>query len=244
MFELLNEDTSVTLDHMIKKGIKVDAIITDIPYGVTQNKIDVFPDEKFFKNIWKITDTFITTIQGKAMIKMINALPKNIKWYDLVWDKEISTGFLNAKKQPLRRHENIIVMYKKKPTYNPQKWDSGKYYNAKKGLFSYGKDDITNNNYGKIKKNVQENTTMRYPTSILKFKKPHPSTALHPTMKPVDLYIYLVKTYTNENDIVFDPYMGCGTTGVACEKTNRRFIGNELDEKYFNVAAKRLKEGE
>lgn len=238
--KLINGDALQELDKLIEQNIRVNAIIGDIPYGITQNEIDIFPKDSFFKDIWKITDVFITTVDRQAMVKTINAIPKSIKWYDIIWDKEITTGFLNAKRQPLRQHEIILVMHKKQSTYNPQKWDSGKYYNARKGIFSYGKDDITNNNYGDIKKNVQTNTTMRYPTSIVKFKKLHPSVVVHPTQKPLELYEWLVKTYTNEGDTVLDPFMGSGTTGVACKQLGRNFIGIELDENYFAIANERI----
>ena len=238
MIKLINGDAIKQLDKMIAEGIKVDAIITDIPYGVTQNKVDVFPKREFFTKIWQITNVFVTSVQGKAMVDTINAMPKSVRWYDLIWDKQLTSGFLNSKRQPLRRHEQILVMYKKQPTYNPQMWEGaplhgkGSAYLTKKGV---------NQNYGKYHTPVdtREGSTLKYPQSIVKFLRPK-GKGLHPTQKPTDLYEYLISTYTNEGETIYDPFMGSGTTGVAAKKLGRSFIGSELNKEFFAMAKKRI----
>ena len=143
---------------------------------------------------------------------------------------------------PLRSHEDICVFYKKLPVYNPQFWEGKPLH----GMGNKYKQNIfTNNNYGNYNFSTNSSAnragnTTTYPRSILKFNRPHPP--IHPTQKPVDLLEYLIKTYTNEGELVLDFTMGSGSTGVACLNTNRKFIGIELDEKYFNIAIKRLKD--
>lgn len=146
----------------------------------------------------------------------------------------MATGHLNAKKMPMKAHENILVFYKKLPIYNPQ-FTEGKPYTAKYSTHS--------SNYGKQKDNVVKiNDGYRYPRDIVKFK--HDKEKLHPTQKPVELLEYLIKTYTNENMLVLDNCMGSGSTGIACINTNRRFIGIELNKAYFQIAQDRIKNHE
>ena len=150
--------------------------------------------------------------------------------YEWIWEKEQGTGFLNAKKMPLKNHENILIFYKKPPIYNPQ-MKKGKPYTLERNTFTV--------NYGKQVDMVRtENTVERYTLTILKFKRDKEK--LHPTQKPVALLEYLIKTYTNEGEIVLDNCMGSGSTGVACLNTNRRFMGIELDENYYNIACNRI----
>jgi site-specific DNA-methyltransferase (adenine-specific) len=158
--------------------------------------------------------------------------------YDLIWDKELVSGFLNAKRQPLRRHEVILVFGSPK-CYNPQ-MSKGKPLHSVGS--SAGSDPKLNRNYGKFKINsdARAGSTDKYPTSIIHLRKPHPSIAVHPTEKPVELMEYLMRTYTNEGDTVLDPFMGSGTTGVAARNLNRNFIGIEMDPKYFEIAKNRI----
>ena len=157
--------------------------------------------------------------------------------YEIIWDKKLATGFLNAKKQVLRRHENILIFYKKQCTYNPQ-MTAGKPYD--KGI-SYDESS----NYGKqVPVRALNETGDRYPTSIIEFSNADRRNKQHPTQKPTSLFEYLIKTYTNENEIILDNCMGSGSTGVACVNTNRNFIGIELDENYFNIAKERIKNTE
>lgn len=154
--------------------------------------------------------------------------------YEWIWEKHMATGHLNAKKMPMKAHENILVFYKKLPIYNPQ-FTEGKPYTVTYSTHS--------SNYGKQKDNITNiNNGYRYPRDIVKFK--HDKEKLHPTQKPVELLEYLIKTYTNENMLVLDNCMGSGSTGVACLNTNRRFIGIELDENYFQIAQDRIENHE
>ena len=152
--------------------------------------------------------------------------------YEWIWEKDNGTGFLNAKKMPLKKHENILVFYKKLPTYNPQMRTGFKPYKCKQGRHS--------TNYGLYEQgHITESNGERYPIDIIEFKK---DTGLHPTQKPVALLEYLIKTYTNEGETVLDNCMGSGSTGVACVNTNRNFIGIELSEEYYNIAVRRINE--
>jgi site-specific DNA-methyltransferase (adenine-specific) len=150
--------------------------------------------------------------------------------YEWIWQKEMGSGHLNAKKAPLKSHENILVFYKEQPTYNPQFEYGHKPYLAKSGKAS--------TNYGAQVETVTENDGKRYPKTVLIFSRD--KNKMHPTQKPVSLMEYLVKTYTNEGDIVLDNTMGSGTTGVACVRAKRNFIGIEKDENYFKIAKSRI----
>lgn len=146
-----------------------------------------------------------------------------------MWEKNNATGHLNAKKMPLKAHENILVFYKKPPTYNPQNLIYSPRLN---------KRAKTGSNYGTAgNSNFSEYTN--YPRSVLNF--PRDTHTTHPTQKPVALFEYLVKTYTNEGDVVLDNCMGSGTTAIACLNTNRKYIGFELDKNYFDIANERIK---
>ena len=160
---------------------------------------------------------------------------KNFR-YDLIWEKSNTTGFLNAKKMPLRKHEEILVFYKKLPTYNPIMEIRGKVRNKSSYNKRKGNGDGC---YGAFK-NLESRNNTYYPTSVLYFSNSNQKDKIHPTQKPVELLEYLVKTYTNENEVVLDNCMGSGSTGVACINTNRKFIGIELDNTYFEVAKNRI----
>ena len=149
--------------------------------------------------------------------------------YEWIWEKLSASGHLNANRMPMKKHENILVFYKKLPTYNPQ-FTEGKPYVATYSTHS--------SNYGKQKDNITTiNDGKRYPVDIIKFNNDR---GLHPTQKPVALLEYLIKTYTNEGEVVLDNCMGSGSTGVACMNTKRDFIGIELSKKYFEIAKNRI----
>lgn len=158
--------------------------------------------------------------------------------YEWIWEKTQATGFLNANKMPLKAHENILVFYKKLPTYNPQKTQ------GHTPIHSYTKYISTQNNtelYGEMKEEISGGgETDRFPRSVQIFASDKQKEHLHPTQKPVALLEYLIKTYTNENETVLDNCMGSGSTGVACLNTNRNFIGIEKDDKYFDIAKERI----
>ena len=217
----------------------VDMILCDLPYGTTQNKWDsVIPFDELwreYKRIIKDNGAIVLTSQGIFTAKLILS---NEKWfkYKLVWEKSKATNFLNAKKQPLRKHEDICIFYNKQPIYNPQMRE-GKPYD--KGV---RKDQLTGS-YGDFNPVHVKSEGKRYPTDVVYFKTAESEGKVyHSTQKPVDLLEYLIKTYTNENEVILDCCMGSGSTGVAALNTNRRFVGIELDEKYFNIAVERLKD--
>ena len=213
----------------------IDAIIADLPYGVTRAKWDNILDLdllwKQYERIIKPNGAVILFGSQPFTTTLINSNIKDFK-YTLVWDKKMKVGMMNCKRMPLRQHEDIMVFYKKQPTYNPQ-MTKGKMRNKKiaptKDFEVYGQItpiDNFNDDY--------------YPSSILEFSNANQKAKSHPTQKPVALMEYLIKTYTNEGEVVLDNTMGSGTTGVACVNTNRRFIGMELDDKYFEIAKKRI----
>lgn len=167
-----------------------------------------------------------------------NLIMSNTKMfrYEWIWEKpNTSAGFLNAKKMPLRKHENILVFYKHLPTYNPQ--GIVPVENGTERTLNYNLPNV----YGEEKLVIPAPKYTNYPGDVIICNiDKHHSKRLHPTQKPVDLLEYLIKTYTNEGDVVLDNCMGSGSTGVACINTNRDFIGYELDEKYFNIAKERI----
>ena len=211
----------------------IDMILCDLPYGTTKNKWDSVID---LNELWT---GYERIIKDNGAIVLFSQMPftaelthSNLKLfqYEWIWEKDNGTGFLNAKKMPLKIHENILVFYKKLPTYNPQMRTGFKPYKCKQGRHS--------TNYGLYEQgHITESNGERYPIDIIEFKK---DTGLHPTQKPVALLEYLIKTYTNENDLVLDNCMGSGSTGVACVNTNRNFIGIELSEEYYNIAKERI----
>ena len=155
--------------------------------------------------------------------------------YEWIWEKTTATGHLNAKKMPMKAHENILVFYDKLPTYNPQKTTGHKPAN------SYTKHQDDGSNYGETKVGISGGgQTDRYPRSVQVFKTDKQKVSLHPTQKPVALLEYLIKTYTNEGETVLDFTAGSFSTGVASLNTNRKFIGVEMDEKYFEIGVNRM----
>ena len=233
----------------LMKNIKdksIDCIICDLPYGVTsKNKWDtIIPYEplwKEYKRIIKDNAPIILFGQDKFTAKTMLSNEKMHR-YNLIWNKVLTSGFLNAGRMPLREHEDIMIFYKKLPTYNPQ-FTEGKPLHGMGEKFKKVKNN--NNNYNDFNScnnpsANREGDTKKYPKSILTFPRPASSKMLHPTEKPVELLEYLIKTYSNENDVILDNCMGSGSTGVAALNTNRRFIGIELDKNYFNIAKDRL----
>lgn len=220
----------------------VDIILCDLPYGLTQNKKDItLPFDKLweqYNRIIKDNGCIALFGQGLFYVDLVNSNRKMFR-YDLVWDKVLTSGFLNANRMPLRQHEQIAIFYKKQPTYNPQ-FTQGKPLHSK-GI-SYKNKEPKNQNYGKFEntEDFRAGSTEKYPTSIIKFSKVHPSKAIHPTEKSVQCLEWLIKTYTNEGDLVLDNCMGSGSTGEACVNTKRNFIGIELDQKYFEIAKERI----
>ena len=211
-------------------------ILCDLPYGTTRNKWDsVIP----FENLWQEYNRIIKDNGCIALfcdgLFMADLMKSNTKmWrYNLIWDKQRGCDFLNANVKPLKSHEEIAIFYKKKPTYNKQKWYSTPYKLTKNGSLS--------DNYGDRKTAYTESLDgARNPLSILSYSRD--GHKYHPTQKPVAHCEYMIKTYSNEGDTILDNCMGSGSVGVACINTNRKFIGIEIDEKYFEIAKKRIGE--
>lgn len=223
----------------------VDMILADLPYNMTKNKWDqnVIPLDllwKEYKRIIKKNGAIVLFAQGIFSAKLIMS---NEKWfrYDLIWKKgDRVSGFLNANRQFLRNHEQLLVFYKQQPTYNAQ-FSEGKPLHGK-GSKYLDKEGV-NNNYGYYDTTIPETrkgSTQKYPKSVLNFNRPHP--ALHPTEKPVTLCEYLILTYTNPGELVLDNTCGIGTTCLAAKNTDRNYIGIEMDQKWFDIAVDRLKD--
>lgn len=214
---------------------KVDMVLADPPYGSTQNKWDsVIPLDAMWSRLKDLTNdnTPIIMTAQTPFDKMLGYSNIRDLKYEWIWQKEQGTGFFHSKKMPLKDHENILVFYRKLPTYNPQ-MRKGKPYACKKGH--------QGSNYGDRDGGVPTVTVSngeRYPLTCIKFNRD--GKKAHPTQKPVALMEYLIKTYTNEGDVVLDFTMGSGTTGVACVNTGRKFIGIELDAGYFDIACDRI----
>lgn len=214
----------------------VDMVLCDLPYGTTQNKWDsIIPFEILWEQYWRVlkSNGVVVLTAQCPFDKILGVSQIQYLRYEWIWLKERGTGHLNAKKMPLKNYENVLVFYKKLPTYNPQ-MAQGKPYHVKKGSDSQNykpslSDNITTVNYGE-----------RYPLSCIKFSRDKDK--FHPTQKPVALMEYLINTYTNEGELVLDNAMGSGTTGVACRNLSRRFIGIEKDPKYFKIAQERILE--
>lgn len=230
---IYNQDCIKGMSHIPDKFI--DMILCDLPYGITNCKWDVIIP---FEDMW---EQYTRIIKDNGAIVLFGSEPftsslimSNVRLfrYDLIWDKRKGCDFLNANRKPLKSHENILVFYKKSPTYNKQYWYSKPYKkiqgNKKKSeVYHLYHEAETESLDGK-----------RNPLSVLSF--PRDSKKLHPTQKPIALLEWLIKTYTNEGEIVLDNAFGSGSTLIAAVNTNRRYIGFEIDEQYFNIARNRL----
>ncbi len=212
----------------------VDLILTDLPYGTTKNTWDsIIPLPELwaqYRRIAKPNAPIILTAQQPFTSMLVASNLLDFR-YELVWEKNLATGFLNARRMPLKAHESVLVFYRRLPTYNPQ-ITAGEPYVRKQ------RADRLGTNYGKIKEEtVTDNQGDRYPRSVLRFpvERGH-----HPTQKPVSLMRYIIETFTNVGDVVLDSTMGSGTTGVAAIQCGRDFIGIERDDGYFEVAHARL----
>lgn len=213
----------------------VDAVIADPPYGTTACKWDsVIPLEPMWEQLKRVTKPNAAIVMTASQPFTTTLIASNIKMfrYDLIWVKSQGTGFYNANRMPLRAHEDILVWYSTLPTYNPQK-TPGKPYRQTRGSAS----DVY---VGKDLCETVNATGDRHPLSWRVFKKD--GDKAHPTQKPVALWEYLIRTYTNPGELVLDFACGSGTTGVACINTGRHFICIEKDEKYAADAAKRIRE--
>lgn len=212
----------------------VDMILCDLPYGTTICKWDSIID---FKKLWEqynrvIKDNGAIVLTAQTPFDKTLAM-SNLKMlrYEWIWEKSRATGFLNCKKMPLKSHENILVFYKKLPTYNPQGLKQLKEVQTlcKK----------SNSELYPVKHRPYEKKYINYPKSVLKFKSE--SKTKHPTQKPVKLFEYLIKTYTNHGEVILDNCLGSGTTAVAALNTGRKFIGIEMEQRFVDISNIRIK---
>ena len=214
----------------------IDMILCDLPYGTTKCKWDIVIP---FEPLW---EQYERIIKDNSAIVLFGSQPftsalvmSNLKLfkYEWIWQKTLATNFMLVKKQPAKKHENILVFYKKQPTYNPQ-MEIGKPYKDKPRKRTVG----IHGNAETIKKAINNEGT-RYPSSVQLFSNGNNGN-VHPTQKPVELCEYLIKTYTSENELVLDNCIGSGTTAIACINTNRNYIGFELDNTYYEIAKNRI----
>ena len=235
--KIYNEDCLVGMNDIPDESI--DMILCDLPYGTTKNKWDSIIDLdelwNHYNRIIKDNGAIVLTAQtpfdkvlGVSNLKMLK--------YEWIWEKTSATGHLNAKKMPMKAHENILVFYKKPPTYNPQKTTG---HERKVSTAKHKRNSKNSSNYGESSATTYDSTE-RYPRSVQLFSTDKQKSSLHPTQKPVALFEYLIRTYSNEGETVLDNCMGSGTTAVACMNTNRNYIGFELDKDYYELANERI----
>jgi site-specific DNA-methyltransferase (adenine-specific) len=230
MIQLFNGDCLEKLKE-VADGI-VDMVFVDLPYGTTACKWDtIIPFEPLWaqlRRVAKKTAAMVFTSTQPFTTKLVASNYEDFR-YCWVWEKEQGINFLFAKRQPMKVHEDVAIFYAAQPTYNPQMTEGTPYVS--------GDGQTGETHKGFAKKVITTNTGLRYPRTVQKFNR---ETGLHPTQKPLPLVEYFVRTYSNENDVVLDCCMGCGTTGVACVRTGRQFVGIELDPIYFEAAKKRI----
>ncbi len=226
-------DCLIEMDKIADKS--VDMILCDLPYGTTACKWDtIIPFDKLweqYERIIKSNGAIVLTASQPFTSSLVMSNPKLFK-YEAIWEKPNPSNFTFAKKGIMKFHESILIFYKNAPTYNPQMWIGEKNHGS-----IQGKRKIDNESGANLKIVPKNTSNIKYPKSVIKINR---EMGLHPTQKPVALFEYLIKTYTNEGDTVLDNCMGSGTTGVACKKTGRHFIGIEKDEKYFEIAVSRV----
>lgn len=235
MSELLNKVTQGDCLEVMREipDESVDMILCDLPYGTTACKWDaIIPFDELWAQYERVIkdDGAIVLTSSQPFTTSLIASNMKLYRYSLVWEKEQGVNFLMAKKQPLKVPEDINVFYKKQPAYNPQMTE-GKPYTSGKGTSG----EVT----GHVTKVQTKNEGTRYPRSVLQFKR---ETGMHPTQKPVALFEYLIKTYTNEGETVLDNCLGSGTTAAAAINTNRNFIGIEREPEYVAIAQRRIDE--
>ena len=234
--ELIQGDCLTVMDDLISKGVKVDCLITDPPYGMTACNWDKLVDFKlFWERVSKVCkeDSNIIIFSKQPFTTLLNNSNINDYRYEIIWKKQQATNPMCAKQRIMPIHENISIFYKKRGVYNPQ---------MRQGFSNYSsfKDDSKQIGeiYGLKSCHRDCSDGSRYPVSVLEFNNVRKG--LHPTQKPLGLLEYLVKTFTNSSQTVLDPFMGSGTTGIACKQLERNFIGIELDDNYFKTAKDRI----
>ena len=223
----------------------VDMVLTDPPYGTTACKWDsIIPLEPMWEQLKRVIkpNGAIVMTASQPFTSILGASNVEMLKYSWQWKKSRATGHLNAKKMPMKNLEDILVFYAKQPTYNPQGTIScdKEIWNSVSHSLRGKSTDPTSVVTGGIEHKQYKQTVSNYPRQIIDI--PSEGKTVHPTQKPVALMEYLIKTYTNEGETVLDNVMGSGTTGVACKRLNRKFIGIEQNEKYFEIAKQRIEE--
>ena len=217
----------------------IDMILCDLPYGTTNCKWDIIiPFEKLWEQYYRITKPNAAIVLFSTQPFTTALISSNMKdfRYSLIWDKIRAAGFLNANRMPLKQHEDINVFYKMQPTYNPQKYIDKPYDKTK-----YNGNKLDKNVLGAYTSQSSKNEGERFPKSILTFSQNwRRQDQIHPTQKPAELMEYLIKTYSNEGDLILDNCAGSGTTAIACLNTNRQFIVMEKEQKYYDIILKRV----
>ena len=220
----------------------VDMILCDLPYGTTAIEWDKpIPFDPLWAEYERIIkpNGAIVLFSGQPFTTDLIQSKRKLYRYEIIWKKTRAQGYLNANKSPLRAHENIIVFYKNQPTYNVIKQDAnleklGSYVGRVKNACP-----MRSKQYREMDRTTWIDDGKRYPTDVIEFPNPN-NRSQHPTQKPVDMLKFLVMTYTNPGEKVLDNCMGAGSTGVACVETGRNFIGIEINQKYFDIASKRI----
>lgn len=244
--KLIHGDCIEEMHKLIEDDIKVDLVLTDLPYGLTDNSWDnIIPFEKMWFLIDKLTYARTPILFFASQPFTSKLVMSNLKWfrYEWIYQKIAGSNFGTVKYQPMKEHEEILVFGEKLPNYYPIK-EPRQGSGAKRVEYNFKTSTESSNYRGSLYKNTPKNQDkLRNPSSVrLINNRKKEDRGLHPTQKPVELLKYLIKTYTNENDTVLDFTMGSGSTGVACLQTQRNFIGIEIEEKYYNIAKKRCKE--
>ena len=238
-YVLINDECINAMKQIESQSI--DCVICDLPYGETAMDWDKIID---FNQLWeeynrilKPNSNIVLFCSGEFTFKLYSSNPKQYK-YKLVWKKNVPTGMSSAKYRPMKYYEEILIFQKGRGCYNPQMKER---IGVGKACYNYEHYCGDNNHIAldKVKKRYDPNKVQ--PSDVLEFNVvPNRKGKLHPTQKPIELLEWLVATYSNEGDLVLDNCMGSGSTGVACKNLNRKFIGIELDERYFNIAKKRI----
>lgn len=236
--ELINGDCQTLMRGIFDESI--DMIFCDLPYGTTACKWDaIIPFDLMweqYERIIKPDGVIVLTASQPFTAALIMSNPKLFK-YEWIWQKTHPKGHLNAKKQPMRAHESVLVFYKELGTYNPQKTQG---HARKVARTSYVKEHTGDSVYGREERNTNYDSTERYPLSVQVFPNADLTNVLHPTEKPVSLVEYMIRTYTNDGEMVLDNCAGSGTTGIACMNAKRNCMLIEKDQQYYEIAKQRL----
>lgn len=235
---IYHEDCYDTLQRL--NDGSVDLLLQDTPFGVTQNDWDIAPDLMsmwpHWERVCKPNAAMIFFATQPFASDLINSNRKLFR-YDLIWYKQLGTGFLNANRMPMRNHEHVLVFYRLLPTYNPQMMVGRM---KDKGRQST-KERVKPNNYGNFKDLPRKANNLYHPESVINFTNgDNTQQNDHPTQKPLDLIRYLILTYSNPGGLVFDGYMGSGTTAIAAMMEDRRYCGSEMNAEYYAICQRRV----